>query len=200
MARVHTVTALAAIASTGLISAAQAATIVTFADPASGPSTPLFEVNSMTSQLTGGWSAPGLTLETPGLAAPNYANARFVMSAVALTSPLPFATLGAGQIDFTDEFNNPLMTITFSSGLLTSSFGFGGSDFQGSNVMFSGPIIGAEILTQEAFAFSFANPVATPEGYQATASFTSSATIIPAPAGLAGLGLACLSAGIRRRR
>lgn len=200
MARASTCTAFAAIASTGLLSAAQAATIVTFADPASGPSTPLFEVNTATSLLTGGWTAPGLTLETPGLAAPNFANARFTMTAVTLTSPLPFATLGPGQIDFADEFNNPLMTITFSGGLLTSSFGFGASEFQGADVTFSGPIIGAEQFTQEAFAFSFANPVGTAFGYQATASFTSSATLVPAPAGLAALGLACCGMTIRRRR
>ena len=200
MARALTIAAFAAVASTGLITAANGATIVTFADPASGPATPLFEVNTMTGQLTGGWSAPGHHLETPGLAAPDFMNARFTMSAVAITSPLPFATLGPGQIDFTDEFNNPLMTVTFSGGLLTSSFGFGGSDFQGSNVTFSGPIIGATILTEEAFAFSFANPVATPNGYQATASFTSSATIVPAPAGLAAMGIAGLGLAARRRR
>lgn len=200
MARAFNVATFAVIASAGMVGAAQAATIVTFADPASGPATPLFEVNSATSLLTGGWSGPGLTLETPGLPAPNYANARFTMTAVTLTTPLPFATLGAGQLDFQDDLGNPLMTITFSSGLLTSSFGFGASDFQGANVTFSGPIIGATVLTQEAFGFSFANPAATAFGYQATASFTSSATIVPAPAGLAGLGLACLGIATRRRR
>jgi MYXO-CTERM domain-containing protein len=190
--------ALAGIAAAGITASANAATIVTFADPAMGPSTPLFEVNSNTALLTGGWTDPGLTLETPGLAAPNYANARFTMTAVALLTPLPFASLGPGQIDLWDSSNNLLMTITFSGGLLSSSFGFGSSEFQGNNVTFSGPILGGDVFTNEAFAFSFANPVATQTGYQATASFTSSANV-PAPAGLAALAMGGLAIGRRRR-
>jgi len=189
----------AAIATAGAAGSAHAATIVTFADPASGPATPLFEVNSSTAQLTGGWNAPGLLLETPGLAAPNFPDARFTLSAVSLLSPLPFAVLGPGQLDFFDSSNALLMTISFSGGLLTSSFGFGASEFQGNNVTLSGPILGGDVFTDEAFAFSFANPVATPTGYQATASFTSSATLVPAPAGLAALGLGGLTL-LRRRR
>lgn len=197
MMRSHQVYSLLAAAALSAASA-HAATIVTFADPAMGPDTPLFVVNTMTNQLTGGWTDIGLTLETPGLAAPNFANARFTMSAVTLTSPLPFATLGPGQIDFWDSSNNPLMTITFSGGLLTSSFGFGASEFQGNSVTFSGPILGGDVLTDESFAFSFANPVATATGYQATASFTSSATI-PAPAGLGAMAMGGLMIGRRRR-
>lgn len=187
----------AAIAAAGITASANAATIVTFADPAMGPDTPLFEVNSSTGLLTGGWLAPGLTLETPGLAAPNFTDARFTMTAVSLLSPLPFAVLGGGQINFWDSANNPLMTITFSGGLLSSSFGFGASEFQGNDVTFSGPILGGETFTQEAFAFSFANPVATATGYQATASFTSSA--VPAPGSLAALALGGLAIARRRR-
>jgi MYXO-CTERM domain-containing protein len=141
---------------------------------------------------------PPARLETPGLAAPNYANARFTMTAVALLTPLPFASLGPGQIDLWDSSNNLLMTITFSGGLLSSSFGFGSSEFQGNNVTFSGPILGGDVFTNEAFAFSFANPVATQTGYQATASFTSSANV-PAPAGLAALAMGGLAIGRRRR-
>ena len=179
--------------------AAQGATIVTFADPSMGPSTPLFDVNTTTNQLTGGWSGSGMLLETPGLAAPDVPNATFTISAVTLLTPLPFATLGPGQIDFYDSANVLQLSITFNGGLLTSSFGFGASEFQGNNVTFSGPLPGGAILADEAFAFSFANPVATPTGYQATASFTSSATIIPAPGAAAILGLGGLAA-IRRRR
>ncbi|MBI5864061.1 MAG: PEP-CTERM sorting domain-containing protein, partial [Planctomycetes bacterium] len=51
-------------------------------------------------------------------------------------------------------------------------------------------------LSQEAFAFSFANPVGTPENYTATASFTSSA--IPEPASIALLAIGGLLA-LRRR-
>ena len=198
--RQHSLAIIAALAAAGFAACSQAATIVTFADPAMGPSTPLFEVNSNTGILTGSWTASGLTLQTPGLAAADLVDARFVMSAVALLSPLPFATLGPGQIDFWDSANALQMTITFSGGLLSSSFGFGSSEFQGNNVTFSGPILGGTVLNQEAFAFSFANPSATQFGYQATASFTSSATIVPAPAGLAALGMGCMGIARRRRR
>ncbi len=199
MMRLHACALIAAVAASGLAASANAATIVTFADPAMGAATPLFTVNTNTAQLNGGWSAPGLLLETPGLPAPNYADARFTLSAVALLTPLPFATLGPGQIDFFDSSNAPLMTITFSGGLLTSSFGFGASEFQGNNVVFSGPILGGNVYTDEAFAFSFANPAATATGYQATASFTSSATLVPAPAGLAAMLMGGLAAARRRR-
>jgi len=191
---------IAALAAAGLAASTHAATIVTFADPAMGPSEPLFEVNTSTNILTGSWTASGLTLQTPGLAAADLVDAQFVMSAVAILSPLPSATLGPGQIDFWDSSSVLQMTITFSGGLLSSSFGFGSSEFQGNNVTFSGPLLGGTILTQEAFGFSFANPSSTPSGYRASASFTSSATVVPAPAGLAALGMACMGIARRRRR
>lgn len=197
MGRVFAVAALTTLAA--VAGSAQGATIVTFADPAMGPGTPLFEVNTATNMLTGGWSGSDLLLETPGLPAPNLPDATFTLSAVALLTPLPFATLGPGQIDFYDNANVLQLTITFDGGLLTSSFGFGASEFQGDNVTFSGPLLGGTVLTDEAFAFSFANPVATANGYQATASFTSSATVVPAPGAAAMLGLGGLALARRRR-
>lgn len=197
MGRVFAVAALSTLAA--VAGSAQGATIVTFADPAMGPSTPLFEVNSMTGMLTGGWSGSNLLLETPGLPGPNLPDATFTLSAVALLTPLPFATLGPGQLDFYDSSNVLQLTITFNGGLLTSSFGFGASEFQGNSVTFSGPLLGGTVLTDEAFAFSFANPVATANGYQATASFTSSATVVPAPGAAAIIGLGGLALTRRRR-
>ena len=88
-----------------------------------------------------------------------------------------------------------IAAISFSGGTLTSPSTFGASDFVGQNVVFSGPIIPAG-LSQESFAFSFANPVGTIEDYTVTAAFTSSA--VPEPASIALLALGALVA-IRRR-
>ena len=74
-----------AVATTAFVGSAQAATILTFADPADGPSTPLFTLAG--GQLTGGWASgnTGLTLETPGLAAPDFVNAWFDFTPVTVT-------------------------------------------------------------------------------------------------------------------
>jgi uncharacterized protein (TIGR03382 family) len=181
---------------------AHAATILTFADPAAGPSTPLFTLAGGT--LTGGWSDanPGLLLETPGLAAPNFANAWFDFSPVTVTptGTPPFFTLSAGTINFyADGTNTPLVTITFSGGLLTDALGFGSSTFAFYDVQFTGAIIAPGNPVNEAFSFSFANQVGSGTNYTATASFTSSADNIPAPASFALLGLGMLVISRRRR-
>jgi hypothetical protein len=92
----------------------------------------------------------------------------------------------AGAIQFYDSANNPIWRIDFDSALLNGSLSFGASDFIGQNVTFSGSIIPTP-LTDEAFAFSFANPIATPNGFTVTAAFTSSA--VPEPASLALIAL-----------
>lgn len=191
-----------AVATTAFVGSAQAATILTFADPADGPSTPLFTLAG--GQLTGGWASgnTGLTLETPGLAAPDFVNAWFDFTPVTVTPTgfPPFWNLGPGQIRFY-AFGGvvPLATIVFSGGLLTDALGFGSSDFAGFGVTFSGPIITPGVPQNEAFSFSFANPGGTPVNYTATASFTSSADNIPAPASIALLGVGMLFIARRRR-
>ena len=191
--------AVAAVATT--VGSAHAATIITFADPALGPDTPLFELSG--NQLTGGWTGLGLTLETPGLAAPNYSNVQFTFQTVTVTPTgvPPFFQLGAGRIDFYEpgDLMNPLVTITFAGGLLTDALGFGASTFAGFNVEFTGSIIPPGTPSNEAFSFSFANQVGSPDAYTATASFTSSADNIPAPATIGLLGAGLLVAGRRRR-
>lgn len=202
---------LALFAGTALAAASvQGVTIATFADPAAGPSTPLFAFNSTTGVLTGQWLGqtnplllPNLLFQTPGVAAfPDFPDARFQMTPVVTTGSFgPVLVMGPGSVSFFDSTNAPLMTISFSGGLLNPATNFGSSDFTGFNVVFSGPILAGLTLANESFAFSFANAVSTttPPGYTVTSSFTSSADIIPAPASVALLGLGGLVA-IRRRR
>lgn len=182
-----------------LAAGAQGGTLVTFSDPANGPSTPLFVFSG--NQLSGGWTGSGLTLLTPGLLAPDYNNAGFVLNPVLqLVDFGPAALLGSGSIDFFDSASNPLLTISFNSAILTKGLSFGSSDFIGSQVTFSGPILGGESFTNEAFAFSFANPVATEGGFTVTSAFTSSADrVIPSP-GAATLALMGGVLAARRRR
>src|SRR5262245_10774695 len=174
-------------------------TIATFADPAPNGSTPLFHFVSGipgNGALSGSWNGNGLLLQTPGLAAPDFTNAHFVMQPVAATGGPVAWTLGAGNIDFLDNSNSLLFSISFQGGNLTSPTGFGGSDFVGNGVTFSGPIIPGG-LTNESFAFSFANPAGTLGDYTVTSAFTSSATV-PEPASIGLLLLGCVSL-LRRR-
>jgi len=166
-------------------------TIATFADPALGAGTPLFTVTG--GSLTGEWTGSGLTFLTPGLTAPDFPNAHFTMASVTAAAD---GTTGPGTIQFTDNANNPIMTISFNSGRLTTPLGFGATEFMSINtVTFSGPIVTMPLIT-ESFSFGFANQAAIANGYTATASFTSSA--IPEPMSLLLLALGG-TALIRRR-
>jgi len=188
-----------ALSALAVVGAAQADTVATFADPAASPATPLFALTG--NVLSGGWSGSGLNLLTPGTPAPDYSNVTFTMTPLVVTPLLPgFATTNAGQIDFFDGAN-PIFRIEFDSGFLTSPASFGGSDFVGQNVRFSGAVLGGNVSTNEAFAFSFANPISSQTGYTVTSAFTSSADLrIPGPATLVGAGMGFLVAGRRRRR
>lgn len=189
--------ALAALLVGSAASLTRADTIATFSDPAVDGTTPLFTFSSDggAGSLSGSWSGLGLLFQTPGLAAPDFNDARFAMAPVAATGGPTNWTLGAGTINFTDTGGAPLMTITFASGALSSPAEFGASDFVGQNVVFSGPIIPGG-LSQESFAFSFANPVGTIEDYTVTAAFTSSA--VPEPSAIALLALGAFFATKRR--
>lgn len=193
--------ALSAAAALTLGATAHAATVATFADPASGPGTPLFTLTG--NVLSGGWSGLGLTLQTPGTPAPDYTNVTFRMTPLNVI-PLfgGFSMTNGGVVTFFDSAANPILNITFSAGFLTSPSGVGASDFNSQNVAFSGAALGGLLPSDEAFSFSFANPVALPQGagYTVTSAFTSSATLdIPGPVSLAGLGMGLLVAGRRRR-
>lgn len=172
-------------------SAATAGTLATFADPTGTLGTPpLFVQNGAPlGTLSGDWNQPGLTLITP-INAGVYSDVTFHMDPVAVGAG---GVLGPGYIEFRDNAQQLLLGITFDSGLL-NVVGFGGTFIAGHDVTFSGPLITSP-LADEAFAFSFANPLAGPSGLSWTASFTSSAT--PEPAALAAV---LLSAVFMRRR
>ncbi len=180
----------------GMAGLASAGTVATFADPALDGSTPLFTLTS-TNQFSGGWSSPGLTLLTPGLPTPQYTDATFTMPAVAAAPIGPgLWTLAGGTITFFDSSNVAVFIITFAAASLDENIGVGASDLALQNVTFSAP--GTSLtFDHERFAFSFANAVQGPNATTWTASFTSSATIIPEPASLL---LALVGAGLLRRR
>jgi MYXO-CTERM domain-containing protein len=112
-----------------------------------------------------------------------------------------FAMLSGGSIQFFDVLKNPILRIDFTGASLSNILGVGASDFLAQNVVFSGTLVSSlPALTDESFGFSFANPIVTDaQHYTVTAAFTSSATVTPAPASLAVLGLGGLLAARRRR-
>ena len=184
---------IAVVASAVAGASASTFTVATFADPAVDSNAPLFSL--VGNQFQGGWSGANLNLLTPGLPGPDVLNAKFTMPA--LTATLIGTgtwSLTGGVITFTDALNTPVFTIAFDAASLVSNIGFGASDLALQNVTFSDP--NGTFLTNERFAFSFANEATTANGTTWTASFTSSA--IPEPASIVLLmltGLLCRRRG-----
>jgi hypothetical protein len=182
-------------------------TVATFDDPSLGSSNPLFEVNFIGMTLNGGWAngKTGLTLEM-GIpyGSHTFANAWFEMTEVKITNALALGDTGNGEINFYDGIStNPLLTISFESGYV-DSFNFGADEiFVANNVTITGSEI-TGTLSEEQFAFSFANLAKLPghsswdDGFTATAAFNSSA--VPEPATVALLGLGALSIVSRKKR
>ncbi|MFA6175636.1 MAG: PEP-CTERM sorting domain-containing protein [Phycisphaerae bacterium] len=192
-------------------------TLATFADPSPSSSNYLFKVDFTQMEITGGWSdaQTGLTLEIPvtGYTVENsnaFQDAWFEMSTVQITSAYSlYGETGAGVINFYENGTaiNPLVTINFESGLV-SRFGLGAEEvFVADNVTITGSKIPDEI-SEERFAFSFANLAKLSghtlwtDGFTSTAAFTSSAIvepIVPEPATIALLSIGALSL-IRRKK
>jgi hypothetical protein len=182
-------------------------TVATFADPSPNSSNPLFTVDYTALTLAGGWSdsKTGLTLQFPANGH-TYSDAWFNMfgptgsPTVTLTQVIPntFYSTGSGTINFYKDgtSTNPLLVINFDSGAV-SPYGFG-AIFTVSGVTFTGSEISGS-LSQEQFAFSFANtaPLATHSGFTSTAAFTSSA--VPEPATITLLCAGALALMKRKR-
>ncbi|MBS1723294.1 MAG: PEP-CTERM sorting domain-containing protein [Armatimonadetes bacterium] len=178
-------------------------TMATFADPSTLGDSSLFTWDHTNSTLSGLWTASGLNLDTPGFnGGGSVANAHFSMDAVSLTTVIPntLYTMGPGSIHFfTNDPNNPFFTIDFNGGLFLNPFSAGASELSGNTVSFSGPNVPSP-LQDEQFSFAFANAQTVGDITTFTASFTSSATVVPEPATLLALGAGLAAFAARRRK
>ncbi|MFA6187196.1 MAG: PEP-CTERM sorting domain-containing protein [Phycisphaerae bacterium] len=206
----HLLMIAAIVFSVGFISAGAIAsvTLATFADPSLNSSNPLFTVDFLNSSLTGGWAdaRAGLTLEIP-YNGNTFSDVWFDMTPVSIIDS--FGTTGSGTIRFfqAGTLINPLVKIDFINGSV-SRFGFGADEvFVANNVTITGSEI-TNTLSDEEFAFSFANKqkllgaAGSTGGFTATAAFTSSAVVgplVPEPATIALLSIGALSL-LRRKK
>lgn len=175
-------------------------TLATFADPSNGNPF-LFKWDTVNNTLSGAWTGTGLTLDTPGfVGGGSTVDAKFQMDSVSLTTVIAgtLYNMGGGSINFTDSSNNSVMSISFAGGVFLNPLNAGAASSQGHAVSFSGTNVPAN-LTNESFSFSFANPTTVGTDIYYTASFTSSADVVPEPATILALG-AGIAAVVRRRK
>lgn len=190
-------------------SQATTVTIATFADPAVNESMPLFTIDLVNDLITGGWAdtKTGLSLTIP-YSGNTYTNAFFTMTDVNYYGDIMGGETEGGTIKFfadgQDTSSAALIQIDFEKAYLTP-FGFGTTaPFFFIDVV---TITGSEIigsLTDESFIFGFANHVPLSgdwnKGCTATASFTSSASVVPEPATIMLLGTASIWVFVRKKQ
>ncbi len=179
----------------GAVASAQAVTIATHDDPALNGTTPLFF--AAPSSISGSWTGTGLTLEIPVVPV-SFTDVKMDMGSVTRAGNV----LGAGTVKFyTTDINNPIFQVDFNAGTIFEPFGIGASFVSAQDVTFSGSAVSSLSFENEQFAFSFANPVNFGnDGNSYTASFTSSADVVPEPASMAILGLGVAALARRKRQ
>jgi hypothetical protein len=187
----------------------KAQTIATFQDPSVKDPAPaqFFIIDLANHIISGGWpdSQSGLSLNILGTA---HDDVFFTMTDVAYSGDVYGGSTGRGIIKFFEDGHNPgdtpLLQIVFASASVSQQ-GFGSMDpYLNNGVTITGSAI-SQPLTNEIFSFSFANnePINgdwAQYGCTATASFTSSATIVPEPVTVMLLGIGGLVAFCRKRK
>jgi len=182
--------------------------VATFADPALDGDTPLFIIDFVTGQLTGGWEddQTGLDLEIVWTGVPVYEDAFFIFEPIVFNGDITGGTTGAGVIEFYADgdtaMTEALLKLEFGIAHISLGGVYAHSIISADNVTISGA--GIPALEMEEFSFSFASkqPLGgdwgNATGFTATAAFTSSAIPEPVSLGLLALGsLVLLRAGRR---
>lgn len=187
-----------------LATSAQAITIATHADPVT-VNNPGIVFTATDTAISASWMGTGLTLQLPGApGAPTFTDVKMTMTAQDNVSAVSRTgtSIGAGIVRYwTTDVNNPIFTMTFDGGSVLEPFFTGSSTLAANVVSFGGSAMtGAPALSNEQFAFSFANPGGNSVTRTYTASMTSSADAVPEPASMALIGFGVAAIAARRKR
>jgi len=205
-----------ALAVTLIVAAAPAAaateTVATFADPSQTSDECFFTVDLTGNRIYGEWvqGNSGLDLEVV-LAGMTYPDAFFTLTGddgfdgIAYNHTGFYGETGGGVLEFFDSDAAPLLQVEFDAAFLTPG-GMASDELLSLNVVdIRGDALpfGGAYLVEESFGFSFTNqqllnPGEPGEGFEATAAFTSAATV-PEPSVVVLLGVGALTL-VRRRR